>query len=164
MTMTATIRRATRDDGLRLIRDMRHEDRLEIQMEGHFSGPDTAVSWSLDNSTSAFAILCGDELLCIFGTAPLFNNPSQDIMVVWALGTEAIRRHKRAFLRATPEAIRLLYDACPDTRLFINAMPATYPTYRKWAERYLAAQFSETSHVTPSGAVFTAFGIWRKGA
>lgn len=164
MTMTATIRRATREDGLRLIRDMRHEDRLEIQMEGHFSGPDTAVSWSLDNSTAAFSMLCGDDLLCIFGTCQVTDTTSQDVLVLWALGTNAIRRHTKEFLRATPEAIRLLYDACPDTRLFINAMPATYTTYRKWAERYLAAQFSETSHVTPSGAVFTAFGIWRKGA
>lgn len=160
----ATIRRATREDAGRLIRDMRPEDRLEIQMEGYFAGPDIAVSWSMDNSTAAFSMLCGDDLLCIFGTCHVTGTTSQDVLVLWALGTNAIRRHTKEFLRATPEAFRQLCAACPNTRLFINAMPATYPTYRKWAERYLAAQFSETSHVTPSGAVFTAFGIWRKGA
>lgn len=156
-----TFRRATAEDAAELIANIRPEDQQEIILEGHFQTAEAAIRWGLANSEAAFSARIDGELLAVFGAVRQENWNS--VMVGWALGTTAIRRHARDYIRATPAALDALFDAIGDAKLFVNAIPATYPTYRKWAERHLAAQFSETSHITPSGAVFTSFGIWRKG-
>lgn len=157
-----TFRRATAEDAEELIANIRPEDQQEVILEGHFQSAEAAIRWGLSNSEAVFAMRHGDELLTVYGAVR--QEGGHSVMVAWALGTTAIRRHARDYIRATPAALATLYDAIGDAKLFVNTMPARYVTYRKWAERHLGAQFATNNYTTLAGEDFVSFGIWRKGA
>lgn len=159
MRSAVSIRPATQDDVVRLTAELRPEDRDEIEMAG-FADAAEAVRESFDASLVCFSLSAGDDLLCLFGVTRPQESPD-GIGIVWELGTHAIRRHPMAFVRCCRDAVRMLMDQVPQIDVFVNAMPESYKTYRKWAERHLGAAFDPHLSFAPTGTAFRAFSIER---
>ena len=151
---------ATAEDFAHLVNTMREEDRKEIAMSGNYTSPEMAVVWGAACSEMVMTMKAQTgELLCVYGVNKVARNPS--IMSMWALGTTALRKHAKAFIRATPDAFRVISDLFPQVQLYVNGMPTSYTTYRKWAEKHLGAQFSPESFTTAANESFTSFAIWK---
>lgn len=152
-----TFSRTAGDDVDELIMNIRPEDKREVEMEGVFSSIEEAVKTSVAISQSAYSMKASGKLLIIYGAAQ--GCEDNNSMVIWGLGTKEVDKHKRQFLRATRDGVQIIMDEYPNADYFYNAMPEIYPTYRKWAEKYMNATFMDEPFVSPGGHAFRAFII-----
>lgn len=86
-------------------RRLRESDRLEVQRSGRL-GPVEALRQSMRNS-DAFTVLIDGRPEIMFGVGDL--NVLAGVGGVWLLGTDAITRNWRWFLRATAEGRQSLF-------------------------------------------------------
>lgn len=161
MTRGAPIRFsvATPADVDELVSDVRPEDADEILMAGMCS-VEKAIRRSVDGGIASYSSRTGNDLLCLFGVF----RPQGDIALIWEIGTSKLRRNAKAFLRSTPHMIRLCMDSAPMVSTFVNYLPDTYATYRKWLEKRAGAVFDDEAFPSRTGAMFRRFAITRKGA
>lgn len=150
---------ATPEDVETLVREVRPEDAEEIRLMGQ-STVEEAIRQSAANSNATFAAKIGDELLCLFGV----YQTTDDTAVIWEIGTNAVRRNAKAFLQATPHMLALSMDVAPKSvTTFVNHLPDSYATYRKWLERHAGAEFDDVPARSKTGAMFRKLVIRRKG-
>lgn len=151
---------ATPEDVDTLVLEVRPEDAKEIRLMGQ-STVEEAIRQSAGNSNATFAAKIGDELLCLFGV----YQTTDDTAVIWEIGTHGIRRNAKAFLQATPHMLALSMDVAPKSvTTFVNYLPESYATYRKWLERHAGAEFEDFPAPSKTGAMFRKLVIRRKGA
>ena len=161
MTRGAPIRFsvATPADVDELVSDVRPEDADEILMAG-MGTVEEAIRYSVDGGIATFASRTKTDLLCMFGV----YHPQGDTALLWEIGTSKLRANAKAFLRSTPHMLRLCMDAAPMVKNFVNYLPDTYATYRKWLEKRAGAVFDDEAFPSRTGAMFRRFAITRKGA
>lgn len=123
-----------------LIADIRPEDSTELHLAKWTSVRD-AVESCVVRSAVCRAMYIGDELACLFGIADV--TVLGDTACIWTLGTNAIRRHPREYLRACRKAAKDAMDLFPQVTKFYNWMPVHFSTYITWAERYFGARFDD---------------------
>jgi len=123
-----------------LIADIRPEDAAELHL-AQWTSVRSAVESCVSRSTVFRAMYIGDELACLFGIADV--TALGDTACIWTLGTNAIRRHPREYLRACRKAAKEAMDLLPQVTTFYNWMPVHFSTYITWAERYFGARFDE---------------------
>ena len=123
-----------------LIADIRPEDAAELQL-AQWPTVRAAVESCVARSEVCRAMYIGDELACLFGIADV--TVLGDTACIWTLGTNAIRRHPREYLRACRRAAREAMDRLPQVTTFYNWMPVHFSTYITWAERYFGARFDK---------------------
>lgn len=145
-----------------LMRDIRESDVKEIESSGAFQTVRDAATHGLHMGEITLTIRRNGRVMMIGGLVSTRPDPGK--MMLWGYGTNEINRHKKDFLRASQDAYRMLTDSQPGPRLFINAMPDSFTMYKKWAERYLGAEFAPVSFITQTGDAFRAFAIFKKGA
>ena len=158
MTERIDIRPASESDVSDLMSNLRTEDADEIAMSGSFADPAQAIAASVATSSIVMAARMRGELLCLFGARRM---PSGSALL-WELGTYRIRRHPRAFLRASIDGLHAAMNALPDVDDFYNYLPDAYATYRAWLERYLGAVFAPDAHPSVTGTAFREFHIRRR--
>lgn len=66
--------------------------------------PEMALEMSVRLSDPCYTGMAGDEPICIFGVAPVSMLSS--VGVPWLLGTDAVAKHSRAFLRRNRKMIQ----------------------------------------------------------
>jgi len=127
MSPSVEIRPATPDDAHALV--LRPSDRLEAEAWSH-DPPATTVEHSIRQSSEAWAGLADGELVCVFGVAPLSLVGVTGIP--WLLGSVAIERHQRAFLRRNREFIDRWQADYPVLRNFVDARNTTSQGWLRW--------------------------------
>ena len=141
-----------------LIATMRQEDVDEVQTMARMT-PDQVVPLSVLVSEASFAMrLRAGPLLCICGAA--ITHSPKGTASIWELGTTAIDRFPKHFVRNCRRAMRLVVDAIPAADTFYNFIPAGNARSRRWLES-LGARFGDPT-LTPSGAAILPFTIHRK--
>lgn len=89
---------------------MRPADRAEITAQG-VSDPVRALTMSVRSSLVSWTAVVDEGIACMFGVAPRSIASGEGIP--WMLGTNLVRKHARAFLKAAP--------------LFVNEMHRYFP-------------------------------------
>ena len=159
MSESVEIGPATTEDAAELIASARPEDRRETDLAGVTSF-ENEVRFSVASSPACLAARCGGDLLCLFGAVPA----SAKEAIVWEIGTVHIRRHVRAFLKASGRIAEAAMTSAPGFERYSNAMPMgpEWRGYRAWAEKYCGAAFENENITSPGGHPFRRFTI-RKG-
>lgn len=129
---------------------MRQADRDEIWAASHVA-PEAALRQGLRTSTIAWAGLIDGEPVCLFGVSPLSIVSGDG--VPWMLGTEAVVRHQRTFLR--------------HCRSCVDRMRAVYPTLTNYVDdrntaskrwlRWLGFEIDEPAPYGVEGRMFRRF-------
>jgi len=122
-----SVERATKHHARALARCMRACDRTELAALGGFT-PESAVRMSINASFEAWALYAEDDLLAVFGVTLSPPNAA----VPWALTSEKVEHHAKAFWSASKEIIgqyRNRFDALS------NMVYARNTPTLAWAER-----------------------------
>ncbi len=99
-------------------------------------------------------------LLCLFGASK--KGADKGTASIWLLGTSAIDRHPKEFMRACRPALARIMADMPDVDLFFNFIPETNARSFRWLEA-LGAKFSDP-WTREDGVVIRGFHITRKKA
>ena len=96
------------------------------------SGKDmrTALLDALRYSDHAWAGIIDGEVACIFGVGSL--SILSDVGVPWLIGTDAINRHSRAFLRRNLWVVALMRERYPVLRNWVDARNTAAIRWLKW--------------------------------
>lgn len=121
--------RATKRHAREMGRVMRRKDVDESRATGNFT-PEGGVRMSLNNSTEAYAVYAGDDLLAVFGVGPMHNAPG--VHVVWAMTSVHVERHALTFWRCSKAAVEYLRDRY---EVMLNMIHSKYPEAMTWAQR-----------------------------
>jgi hypothetical protein len=107
---------------------MREADAVEVHASSGLT-PLEAVLDSLRRSTYARAAVIGDEVVAMWGVAPVER---QDIGVVWLLGTRRLNRYPVAFVSEARRELRQMLQVRP---VLANWVDARYQSAVRWAGR-----------------------------
>lgn len=144
-------------DAQHLAEHMRAADRLELAAINR--EPLAALRDAVRNSTLCWTVLAGDDLLCMFGVAPV--RPwllLEDSGSPWFLGTEGVFAHRRPFISEPAAYIRRMLDAYP--RL-VNFVHAENQHSVRWLRR-LGFTVEPAQPWGPNGAPFHRFEMTRR--
>lgn len=108
---------------------MRAADAAEVWASGRLT-PLEALERSLALSPLAWAGTVDGEPACVFGAASTSLLGGDG--VPWLLGSDAIERHQRAFLRRNREYVRQMQAAFPTLRNMVDARNATSIRWLRW--------------------------------
>lgn len=108
---------------------LRPSDRAEAEAWSH-DPPEKTVADSIKDSSEAWAGLADGELVCLFGVAPLTLIGVTGIP--WLMGSVAIERHQRAFLRRNADFIDRWQVEYPILRNFVDARNTTSQRWLRW--------------------------------
>jgi hypothetical protein len=147
-------------DVCELVALMRPQDVDELWLMSR-DVPAVIVPKSVRISASCYAMrLESGPLLCLFGASVKDSDPHT--AAIWELGTEAIDRHPKAFIRACKPGLRLITEDLPEVDQFFNFIPEANARSFRWLKT-LGAAFSDpwTRH---TGVVVRGFQITRKKA
>lgn len=98
MSYRVTVRAALREDVDRLAFWLREQDKLEIERASGYK-PHRALLRSFDTSDMVFtAVDPSGRPICMFGVVP-FQDWPRKIGIIWMVGTPAIERIKRQFIK-----------------------------------------------------------------
>lgn len=129
MRSRAVITEATLEDLEELAPILRQADREEIEAA---TGKDVldVLKSSLEFSTLAWAGRVNGELLCVFGV----GSPSlaSGIGIPWLLGSKAIDKYSRTFMRQTTPYMKRMKKLCP---LMVNFVDARNTKSIEWLKR-----------------------------
>lgn len=103
-----TVEPATAAHVAQLAAHIRPEDAAEM-MASHGLGPLAGVRLALQSSTTAKAILDGERVLALFGTAPV--GEEKGIASVWLLAANAVKSLPLAFFRVCRKELPRLAGA-----------------------------------------------------
>lgn len=126
-TRVVEIRPATVDDARTLV--LRAADREEVEaLTGR--DPHEVLVESVARSASAWAGLADGTLVCLFGVVPL--TPIGVTGVPWLLGSDAVTRYGRPFLRRNRVYLREMLRAFPVLRNVVDARNAVAIRWLQW--------------------------------
>jgi hypothetical protein len=133
---------------------VREADRLELWASGRIT-PERALAIGVDASTSAWTGFVDDEVVCMFGVVPA--SLVGGIGVPWMIGSDAIVRHQRAFLRRCRghlERMQVLYDT------LVNFVDDRNVVAHRWLT-WLGFHVEPPQPYGPDGLLFRRF-TWRR--
>lgn len=133
-----------------LVGNMRQCDIDEV-MAGGAESPRAAVESSITISTHLAAMHVDDELVCIFGVAPLSILSGSGCP--WMLGTNHVKRYRRELMHATRPYIAAMQRAYP---FLGNAVHARNTESIRWL-RAVGFEVGEPTLRMPSGEMFCLF-------
>lgn len=116
--MVVEVRAPQPGDAVRVAQQLRAADRLELQAAG-LTGPREwrdAIEEGIAHSPLCWTATVNRTPAAVFGCRPL---PELGVAAPWFLGTDAVLRQRRAFVRLAPA--------------YIDSMLATYPLLRNAA-------------------------------
>ena len=127
------VRDAVESDAIRLYKELRVDDMLEIIGLNHH--PWTAVEYSIKASDKAFtATTLDDDVICVFGVT---KTHVDTVGCVWMLGTDRVRSIKREFIRNCKEWEA---ELGADYRCLINVVSTSNKISMRWL-KWLGAEF-----------------------
>jgi hypothetical protein len=150
VSLVIRARPAMIDDAAMLVPLLRHADQLE--MERGMGNAYDALHHSIERSKLCWVFLDDDEPLCVAGLvqpmllAPQIANP-------WLIGTEALRRHPKTFLRETK---RWVEEWRRHYSLLFNYVDAEYAGAIRWL-RWLGFDIFTPEPFGPHRAPFCRF-------
>ena len=127
------VRDAVESDAIRLYKELRVDDMLEIIGLDHH--PWTAVEYSIKASDKAFtATTLDDDVICVFGVT---KTHVDTVGCVWMLGTDRVRSIKREFIRNCKEWEA---ELGADYRCLINVVSTSNKISMRWL-KWMGAEF-----------------------
>ena len=139
----------------RVARMMRKADRDEV-FAASGRTPIQSLTFSLRKSSEAWTALIDGKPEVIFGLADL--NVLAGIGAPWLLGTDAVTRHRRAFLRGSVEWRGQLLARYAILRNLVDDRNAVSKRWLKW----LGFQLSSPVPIGHDGAAFRLFELRRE--
>ena len=127
------VRDAVESDAIRLYKELRVDDMLEIIGLNHH--PWTAVEYSIKASDKAFtATTLDDDVICVFGVT---KTHVDTVGCVWMLGPDRVRSIKREFIRNCKEWEA---ELGADYRCLINVVSTSNKISMRWL-KWMGAEF-----------------------
>ncbi|WP_428659501.1 hypothetical protein [Reyranella sp.] len=127
MSALVEIRPATVADARMLV--LRAADREEVEaLTGR--DPREALVASVERSASAWAGRADGELVCLFGVVPM--SLVGVVGVPWLLGSDAVARYGRPFLRRNRVYLREMLRVFPVLRNVVDARNAVSIRWLRW--------------------------------
>jgi hypothetical protein len=113
-----------------LATNLRQQDRAELDAAGH---PDHlgTIRASVAMSDWARTAVMGDQVVCIFGVAPM-GGLLDARGVPWMLGTDLVPQNRRALARLAPQYIRAMLQTYPH---LLNTVHARNTLAVRWLQR-----------------------------
>lgn len=124
--VTYTLAPATQSDVLDLIPRLRDADRREVLAFGQ--EPLQALLESLSQSSEAYTVRAGGEMMCMTGVCPM--TAIGQTGVPWLLGTDLVRQHARYFMAQSRRLISRWLAIFP---VLENRVPTDYAETLRWA-------------------------------
>lgn len=118
---------ATMEHAHALAQNMRKSDAEEVMASGGYT-PLQALEESLKISCEAHAMFLHGKLAMIFGVAGAPGRPG----VIWALGSDVISEHTKAFMQASKAWIEQLKRRYP---VLVNAVHSRNKPSLRWVKR-----------------------------
>lgn len=138
----------------RVARLMRRADRDEV-FAASGKSPVQSLAYSLRKSSSAWTVLIDGKPEVIFGVADL--NVLAGIAAPWLLGTDAIKRNRRAFLRGSVEWRGQLLARYGVLKNLVDDRNAVSKRWLKW----LGFELSSPVPLGHDGTLFRLFELRR---
>lgn len=129
---------------------MRQADRDEIWAAAHLT-PRDALSDGLRASSYAWAGMVDDEIVCLFGVSPLSIAGGEGCP--WMLGTDAVVRHQRRFLRYSRPCLDAMRRVYPT---LVNYVDERNEAAKRWLA-WLGFQFDEPAPYGVERRLFRRF-------
>ena len=127
------VRDAVPSDAIRLYKELRVDDMLEIIGLDHH--PWTAVEYSVKAADKAFSVTTlDDDLICVFGVT---KTHVDSVGCAWMLGTDRIRSIRRDFIRNCGEWAN---EMMGDYRCLINVVSVSNKISMRWL-KWMGAEF-----------------------
>lgn len=148
---------ATLGDIVELSQNMREADRLEV-LASTGKGPFLAAYESFNLSKESWALRIDGDLICVYGVAPLHEDTllvSDTSGIVWMLATEAIGRHKKAFLKLSKEVFPTLFERWGT---LVNAVDVRHEKALRWGKR-MGFVFGPSRLFGEEGLLFKPFTV-----
>ena len=144
------VRQAVIEDATLIGDRLRDADRVEIQRA--VGEPYAGLRDAIERSALCGVFLDDNEPLCIMGLIiPVILAP--DIASPWLIGTKALGRHRKAFMRETRRWVR---EWRKEYSLMTNFVDAEYTGAIRWL-RWLGFDIFEPEPFGPQGAPFCRF-------
>lgn len=118
---------ATKAHARALARVMRAADKAEVMASGGYL-PEAALRRSMNLSHASWAVMVGDEILCIFGVIPQPDGSG----IAWLLSSTLVDTHPLTFWRESKKVIEILRHHYPALR---NMVDARYAQAVAWLKR-----------------------------
>lgn len=131
---------------------MRAADVAEVWASSR-STPYEALKHGMDTSSLVWTGTIDDEPICIFGVAPL--SLLGGIGVPWLLGTDAVERHQRIFLRHCRPVVA---DMLSVYNHLVNFVDERNTVSQRWL-RWLGFALDEPEPFGPDGLPFRRFQL-----
>lgn len=135
--MRVEIREATADDIPALAAGMRQADRDEVEASHGWTDPAFALAESLAFSTRAWTGLIDEEPVCMFGVGPLSILGGRGSP--WMLGTDALARRPRTFLRRCRPCVEAMLSVYPWLENYVDDRNVLSKKWLAWLGFTLAA-------------------------
>ncbi|MCR4296521.1 MAG: hypothetical protein NUW21_13380 [Elusimicrobia bacterium] len=158
--MKVEILPATLDHALDLAPRLRAEDAAEVLASSGRS-PFEALAFAVAYSDEASALLFDGEVACLYGVAAIresFLGPPV-AWSIWLLGSDALRRHRRTFVRLSREVVAILRARYA---VLFNFVDARYVAALRWAE-WLGFEVGEPRPYGVAGLPFRLITLSRGG-
>ena len=142
------MRTATAEDISAVRANVRAENLAELEVVG--LGLDEVLDWSLNNSWEALCGVIDGEPVCLFGVE---CTEDPEIGCPWMVGSNAIDRHRVAFLRASKAKVDQWNTHWP---VLMNWVDARNVRGLRWL-RFLGFEIQEAIPMGESGLEFHLF-------
>lgn len=153
--MAEIVFRAPRqEDVAPLAANLRQADVDEAHACGIFD-MHAAVADGMRDSLMAWTITVGDEVIAMMGACPLNGSLMDDVGIIWMLGTEGVRKHRRALMRVAPSYIAIMQRAFPT---LLNIVFSENKTAVTWLGR-MGFVLEPAEPLGPKGEMFHRFSM-----
>lgn len=113
-----------------MLANLRPADKDEADaLMGEGSAPE-ALRRSVDESICKWAGVAGDEVVFVFGLAPVAGDATRG--APWLVGTTLTDLHRSAFIRVLPAYIAAMLEICP---VLVNVVDARNVKSIAWLKR-----------------------------
>ena len=146
-----TVTMYTPEDGEHVAANMREMDVFECKAVG-FSTSLEAINESVKASNQAWSLCYGNMPLCVFGDV----SDSAGGAVIWELGTNAIRHHKKGFMMSSR---KIIHNYLKRYKYLTNVVCMDNHESVRWL-KWLGAEFLEDTAII-QGKPFQRFYIER---
>lgn len=129
MPVTVAIEPATSAHAREMAPALRAPDAAEVKASGGYDALAAIESSIASSRGRAWAVRFNGEMACCFGVVEA-GELLDPVGVVWLLGTDALTRHPRAFVRTCREVLPYLQSGY---RVLVNMVDDRYVAAHRWA-------------------------------
>jgi hypothetical protein len=113
------------------------------------------IADGMRDSLLAWTITVDDDVIAMLGVCPLNGSLLDDVGIIWMLGTEGVRKHSRALMKAAPSYIAAMQRAFPT---LLNIVFSENKTAVNWLGR-MGFVLEPAEPLGPNGEMFHRFSM-----